>query len=112
MPIRRYHLLQKCLPKNISSTSRKFSDSAKVLASNFIQDEPQHENSYLSDAFLRRWMKTKIPCEIFRQIEPDLIQFGDRARNDIWKLGEECESNPPFLKYSKCDFFYHNFFHR
>ena len=98
MPIRRYHLLQKCLPKNISSTSRKFSDSAKILASTFVQNEPQHENSYLSDAFLRRWMKNKIPGEILHQIEPDLIQFGDRTKNDIWKLGEECEAKPPFLK--------------
>ena len=99
--ITRYnHLPKKWLPKNII-IKRKFSDSAKILAaSKFVQSEPQHENSYLSDAFLRRWMKNKIPGDIFRQIEPDLIQFGDRTRNDIWKLGEECESNPPFLKYS------------
>ena len=69
-----------------------------IVYSNFIQNEPQHENSYLSDAFLRRWMKNKIPGEIFHQIEPDLIQFGDRTKNDIWKLGEECEAKQPFLK--------------
>ena len=84
---------------------RKFSDSARLF-SNFIQNEPQHENSYLSDAFLRRWMKNKIPGEIFHQIEPDLIQFGDRTKNDIWKLGEECESNPPFLKYTSTILFF------
>ena len=39
--------------------------------SNFIQNEPQHENSYSSDAFLRWWMKNKIPGEIFHNIGPD-----------------------------------------
>ena len=42
-----------------------------IVYSNFIQNEPQHENSYSSDAFLRRWMKNKIPGEIFRNIGPD-----------------------------------------
>lgn len=31
------------------------------------------------------------------EIEPDLTRFGDRIKNELDALGDECEANPPYL---------------
>ncbi|XP_023332760.1 acyl-CoA dehydrogenase family member 11 [Eurytemora carolleeae] len=64
----------------------------------FVQAEPQHQNSWTSDGFLQSYFKLNLPKEIFNQIEPDLTRFGGRCADDIWKLGRECEENPPYLR--------------
>jgi len=64
----------------------------------FLQAAPQHENAYLSDAFLQSYLKRVLPKDVMDDIEPDLIQFGERVATDIWALGQECEVNQPYLR--------------
>ena len=86
------------------------------FANSFIQESPQHHNSYLSDPFLRRNLKRILPDEVFQIVNEDLVRFGHRCSTDIWDLGkkhhylflqfsskkcllgQKCEENPPYLK--------------
>jgi hypothetical protein len=76
-------------------SSTKFS-RAKV--GSFIQEEPQHENAFLSDAFLQSYLKRTLPKDLMDSIELDLTRFGERCATDIYALGQECEVNPPYLR--------------
>jgi hypothetical protein len=66
--------------------------------STFVQDQPHHENAFTSDAFLIRCLKQILPQDAYREIESDLVRFGDRVRTDIWRLGQQCEAEPPTLQ--------------
>ena len=74
--------------------------SAGPQPSGFIQDQPHHENAYTGDAFLIRCLQRLIPTQEFDPINKDLSQFGERVRTDIWRLGQQCEAQPPYLKAS------------
>ena len=41
-----------------------------------------------------------MPSEVYLEIEPDLVTFGEKCRHDIRKLGEQCEAEPPKLTYT------------
>ena len=64
---------------------------------NFVQDQPLHENAFSSDPFLIQNLKRLIPKDMFSAIEPDLNSFGRRVSTDIWRLGQECAINEPYL---------------
>ena len=66
----------------------------------FVQPQFRHSNAYLSDGFLRRNLERLLPPSVFRDVQPDLVRFGERVSTDIWKLSRECEENPPFLRQS------------
>ena len=59
------------------------------FANSFIQESPQHHNSYLSDPFLRRNLKRILPDEVFQIVNEDLVRFGHRCSTDIWDLGKK-----------------------
>ena len=56
-------------------------------ANSFVQESPNLENAFLCDPFLKRNLERLLPQEAYLDIEPDLIQFGNRVCSDIWDLG-------------------------
>lgn len=71
---------------------------ASARHGDFIQAEPRHENAWSSDEFLQSYLRRLLPTDLLGQIEPDLNRFGERVAGDIWRLGRECEENPPTLR--------------
>ncbi len=61
----------------------------------FYQHPPSLTNQYTSDTVLRDYLSWRVPESIHREIEPDLIQFGQRVASDIYQLGQEAETTPP-----------------
>ncbi len=86
----------------LRSLTRPWTLARRTLASppkpsSFVQDEPHHENPFSGDAFLIRALRRLMPNEVYSDVEPDLVRFGDRVRTDVWSLGRQCEAEPPFL---------------
>lgn len=79
---------------NVNVSSAKF---AKSKVGDFIQEQPHHENAFLSDQFLVRSLKRIMPADVFKSIEYDLVRFGKRTSSEIWRLGQECAVNEPYL---------------
>jgi hypothetical protein len=63
--------------------------------SDFYQAPPQLGNQFDEDRLLREWLSRKLPCEVFKDIEPDLRRLGERAVTEIARLGSEAEASPP-----------------
>jgi alkylation response protein AidB-like acyl-CoA dehydrogenase len=63
----------------------------------FLEDAPEFKNQYTEDRILRSYLNRKIPKEILSQMEPGLIQLGDRVCNEIYKLGFQAEKEQPVL---------------
>ena len=87
----------------IRNVTRPLNFARRTLSTNptpstFVQDEPHHENPYTGDAFLNRALQRIMPENVYRDVEPDLVQFGDRVRTEAWRLGLQCEEEPPSLR--------------
>ena len=65
------------------------------LMSEFFQDPPRLGNQYDDDAFLRAYLRWRLPAKMLGEIEPDLRRLGHRAATDILALGEAAEASPP-----------------
>jgi alkylation response protein AidB-like acyl-CoA dehydrogenase len=65
------------------------------LMSEFFQDPPKLGNQYDDDAFLRAYLRWRLPADMLAEIEPDLRRLGHRAATDILALGEAAEASPP-----------------
>ena len=65
--------------------------------SGFFQDGPVLGNQYLDDKLLRTYMKRHLPVEAMQEIEPDLIQFGERVIGDVKAMADLAEAQPPDL---------------
>lgn len=63
----------------------------------FIQAGPGLGNQYDDDKMLQSYLQRLIPAEIFREIEPDLRNMGERAVSDILEMGLDAEANQPQL---------------
>ena len=63
--------------------------------SEFFQDPPRLGNQYDDDAFLRAYLRWRLPADMLAGIEPDLRRLGHRAVTDILALGESAEASPP-----------------
>jgi putative acyl-CoA dehydrogenase len=63
--------------------------------SEFFQDPPMLGNQYADDAFLRGYLRWRLPAKMLAEIEPDLHRLGHRAVTDIMALGESAEASPP-----------------
>jgi putative acyl-CoA dehydrogenase len=61
----------------------------------FFQDPPRLGNQYDDDAFLRAYLRWRLPAKMLAEIEPDLRRLGHRAATDILELGESAEASPP-----------------
>ena len=91
------------LPSSSSPSSRRRPQKKKIPFSHaetgpFTQPQPWHSNVYLGDGFLRRNLDRILPTEVLRDIQPDLVRFGERVSTDIWRLSRECEEDPPRLR--------------
>ncbi|XP_037091502.1 acyl-CoA dehydrogenase family member 11-like [Pollicipes pollicipes] len=64
----------------------------------FCQQPHQLTNTYLGDPTLAKYLRRLLPREVFEAVDPDLERFGERCATDIYKLGLDCENNPPKLE--------------
>ena len=96
------HLLRGCR-KLVDIAARFYcSNATKAIFSqsrvgDFIQEQPYHENAFLSDGFLVRALTNFMPRDVYEHVQSDLTQFGNRVSSDIWRLGQECGANEPYL---------------
>ncbi|XP_057372838.1 acyl-CoA dehydrogenase family member 11-like [Daphnia carinata] len=89
--------------KHLSLTSINCNTSvgipfAKAKEGSFVQDAPHLENSFEGDAFLKRNLERLLPNEVYSDVKKELSVFGARVATDIYRLGRECELNPPYMK--------------
>jgi alkylation response protein AidB-like acyl-CoA dehydrogenase len=63
--------------------------------SEFYQAAPRLANRYEADAFLRSYLRWRLPDDMRAEIEPDLRRFGERAATEIAALGDAAEAQPP-----------------
>jgi putative acyl-CoA dehydrogenase len=63
--------------------------------SEFFQDAPHLGNQYDDDAFLRAYLRWRLPAKMLAEIEPDLQRLGHRVATDILELADTAESEPP-----------------
>lgn len=63
--------------------------------SEFFQDPPRLGNQYDDDAFLRAYLRWRLPAKMLAEIEPELRRLGHRVVTDILALGESAEASPP-----------------
>jgi putative acyl-CoA dehydrogenase len=61
----------------------------------FYQALPRLTNRYEADAFLRSYLRWRLPDESRAEIEPDLNRLGERAATEIAALGDAAEAQPP-----------------
>ncbi|CAM2103403.1 unnamed protein product [Caretta caretta] len=72
---------------------------ARTEIGTFFQEQPRIGNQYLEDAFLQRYLKTRLPPQVLEKVSLDLERFGARVAAEIDALGHECELNPPALQH-------------
>ncbi|XP_073169707.1 acyl-CoA dehydrogenase family member 11-like isoform X4 [Lepidochelys kempii] len=72
---------------------------ARTEIGTFFQEQPRIGNQYLEDAFLQRYLKTRLPPQVLEKVSLDLERFGARVAAEIDGLGHECELNPPALQH-------------
>ncbi len=65
--------------------------------SEFYQDGPVLGNQYQADKLLRSYLNRVLPADIFTELEPDLLNLGNRVVTDIMEMAEDAESNEPQL---------------
>lgn len=71
---------------------------ARAKTGPFVQAQPKHENAFTSDVFMMQTLRRLMPAEVFNAVQPDLERFGHRVSSDIWRLGQECAVNEPYLR--------------
>jgi len=92
------HTQPKCSNDKVVESSQFTPNFSFAKHGSFTQPQPQHQNSWTSDGFLKSYMRSNLPQDVCQQIEPDLTRFGERTATDIYTLGRQCEENPPYLK--------------
>ncbi|MFL6578388.1 MAG: acyl-CoA dehydrogenase family protein [Povalibacter sp.] len=63
----------------------------------FIQTPPRLNNQYLADAFLRSWLRRKLPGEVLSAIESDLQHMGELSAGELYELQLSDRLNEPEL---------------
>jgi len=71
---------------------------AKAKEGAFCQQSPFLENSFEGDAFLQRNLKRILPEDVYLSVRVDFSSFGAKTATHIYKLGRQCELDPPYLK--------------
>jgi putative acyl-CoA dehydrogenase len=61
----------------------------------FFQKPPVLGNQYNDDSVLRVWLKTHLPGEVLREIQPSLEQLGARAAGEMLAMAADAETNIP-----------------
>ncbi len=52
----------------------------------FVQSPPRLGNQYRDDAFLRSWLRRKLPADVLQDIEGELQQMGALAGDELYRL--------------------------
>lgn len=65
--------------------------------SSFVQQMPKLNNEYTDDVFLQDYLRTYFPADAFKEITPDLTQFGQRTATQFIEWAREAELNKPQL---------------
>jgi len=60
-----------------------------------MDEAPRLGNQYENDAFLRSYLRWRLPKTMLDEIEPDLRSLGQRVVTDILALAEQAEASPP-----------------
>ncbi len=63
----------------------------------FVQSPPRLGNQYRDDAFLRSWLRRKLPVESLQSIEGELQQMGELAGDELYRLQLEDRLREPEL---------------
>lgn len=63
----------------------------------FIQSPPELGNQYGDDAFLRAYLQRRVPAEVLAQIEPQLVELGELAGGELYRLQLQDRLNEPTL---------------
>ena len=61
----------------------------------FYQAGPELKNQFESDRVLLSYLKKNLPPEVFKAIEPDLKNLGERVITDILQMATEAEREEP-----------------
>ena len=56
------------------------------MATLFVQSPPQLGNQYQEDALLRELLARKCPSDVLRSIEPELVEMGEQAGDELYRL--------------------------
>ena len=65
------------------------------LRSSFFQDGPQLANTFEGDDLLRYFLRWRLPSAMLTEIEPGLIQLGQRMAGDVLEYAERAEKQEP-----------------
>ncbi|XP_021369844.1 acyl-CoA dehydrogenase family member 11-like [Mizuhopecten yessoensis] len=73
---------------------------ARAKIGNFFQERPSLGNHYEEDPTLKSYLKRHIPPDIFAsKVEPDLHNFGQRVTEEIADLGQQCDTELPYVEH-------------
>ncbi len=61
----------------------------------FFQEPAVLGNQYQDDAVLRAWLKSFVPGEVLREIQPGLERLGGRAAGEMLAMAADAEAHPP-----------------
>lgn len=70
---------------------------ARAKLGTFTQDAPQLCNQYIEDVFIQSYLKRYLPKETFKEIQPDLVRFGERVSREMLVLHRQCEIETPYM---------------
>lgn len=63
----------------------------------FFQEGPVLKNQFTQDPLLKRYLKKKLPSEIYNEISKSLNELGALAAGDMLAWADDAEKNPPKL---------------
>jgi acyl-CoA dehydrogenase len=67
------------------------------MTAHFIQAPPRLGNQYRTDAFLRGYLRRKLPVDVLRSIDPGLDELGELAGGELYQLQLHDRLNEPRL---------------
>jgi alkylation response protein AidB-like acyl-CoA dehydrogenase len=65
--------------------------------SEFFQDGPRLENTYLSNRWLQRYLRRRLPADLFADVDEDLKRFGRACAGPLLELARTAEREKPTL---------------
>lgn len=61
----------------------------------FFQTAPQLKNQFTQDPLLSRYLKSKLPSDVYQSIHPELNSLGEKAAGIMLEWAIDAEKNPP-----------------
>lgn len=66
-------------------------------STHFVQSPPALGNQYGDDAFLRSYLRRRLPAAMLAEIEPSLVELGELAGGELYRLQLQDRLNEPTL---------------